>query len=383
MFGKLYTEFKVKGVFTDRTTWRWCFWINLPIGAVTAVIVLFCIKHQTSTSAAEKQKIAGFLAKLDLLGTGLFIPFMVSLLLALQWGGATYPWSNWRVILCLCLSGILLPAWLLLQYSQGDKGTLPLRIACQRSVSGGTLFMFGINGAVFVFEYYVSIWFQAVKNQTAQQSGINFLASSGAMTIGAVLSGIAASKIGYYVPQMILCTTIVSVAAGLIFRYTLDTSTEYWVGTLVLIGFRTGIGMQMPLTAVQTIMKGTDVAAATSVLVLAQTLSGAIFLAVGHNLFQNRLIEVLNSSTNKVDSDLIIPNGASGLKTVVTKRYGSVAATKVLEVYNEALKECFLVCVVLSAVTIIGVMAMEWKSVKKGSEDEKTEFSASDKSDSG
>lgn len=54
--------------------------------------------------------------------------------------------------------------------------------------------MFGINGAVFVFEYYVSIWFQAVKNQTAQQSGINFLASSGAMTTGAVLSGIAASN---------------------------------------------------------------------------------------------------------------------------------------------------------------------------------------------
>lgn len=141
--------------------------------------------------------------------------------------------------------------------------------------------------------------------------------------------------------------------------------------------------MQMPLTAVQTIMKGTDVAAATSVLVLAQTLSGAIFLAVGQNLFQNSFIEVLNSSTNTVDSDLIIPNGASGLKTAVTRRYGSVAATKVLEVYNEALKECFLVCVVLSTVTIIGVMAMEWRSVKKGSEDEKTEVSASDKSDSG
>lgn len=153
-----------------------------------------CIKHQTTTSKAEKLQVSGFLAKLDLLGTGLFIPFMVSLLLALQWGGTTYPWSNWRVILCLCLSGILLPVWLLLQYSQGDKGTLPLRIACQRSVSGGTLFMFGINGAVFVFEYYVSIWFQAVKNQTAQQSGINFLASSGAMTIGAVLSGIAVSN---------------------------------------------------------------------------------------------------------------------------------------------------------------------------------------------
>lgn len=147
-----------------------------------------------------------------------------------------------------------------------------------------------------------------------------------------------------------------------------------------MIGFGTGLGMQMPLTAVQTIIKGSDIAAATSVLVLAQTLSGAVFLAVGQNLFQNRLVRELASSADLVDASFVISNGASGLKKAVAERYGFAVATKVLVAYNEALRECFLVCVVLSAVTIIGVMGMEWKSVKKSSEDEKTAVETSQKS---
>lgn len=213
------------GVLTDRATWRWCFWINLPLGAVTAVVVLFFVRLPPQKKSNDA---TGILKKLDLEGTAIFMPCIICLLLALEWGGLTYAWSNWRIILCLCLFVVLLALWLYVQYVKGDTGTLPLRIVKQRSVASGMAYTLGASGALFVITYYVPIWFQSVKGASAEQSGINFLAASAAMTVGAVLSGALTSGIGYYVPQMFGGSIIMSIAAGLIYRYDLDTSTAYW-----------------------------------------------------------------------------------------------------------------------------------------------------------
>lgn len=131
-----------------------------------------------------------------------------------------------------------------------------------------------------------------------------------------------------------------------------------------MFGFGSGMGMQMPLTAVQTVLKGADIALGTSVLLLAQSLSGAIFLSVGQNLFATKLLEELKSRAPGVDATVVVSNGASGLKTLVTEKYGAEAATAVLEAYNIALRQCFLVCVILSCLTILSGIGTEWKSVK-------------------
>lgn len=114
---------------------------------------------------------------------------IICLLLALQWGGLAYSWNNWRIILCFVLFAVLLLAWFLVQYKQGEQGALPIRILRQRSMTGAMLFTLGINGSVFVIVYYVPIWFQAVKDVSPQQSGIYFLACSGSMSAAAILSG--------------------------------------------------------------------------------------------------------------------------------------------------------------------------------------------------
>jgi MFS family permease len=88
------------GAFTDRISWRWCFYINIPFGAVASLFILFFFQ-------APKQvrvQAAGWRAQLeqfDLLGTVLFIPAIVCILLALQWGGSTYAWGNARINFCI------------------------------------------------------------------------------------------------------------------------------------------------------------------------------------------------------------------------------------------------------------------------------------------
>lgn len=122
--------------------------------------------------------------------------------------------------------------------------------------------------------------------------------------------------------------------------------------------------MQIPITAVQTVLKGGDIAIATSVLILAQTLGASIFLAVAQNLFQNELADGLAMYAPEVDAAVVVSNGITGLSTLIKEKYGLAMVTGVLEAYNSALRKCFLLCIVLSCMTIMGVVFMEWKNVK-------------------
>ncbi|KAH8652184.1 major facilitator superfamily transporter [Xylariales sp. PMI_506] len=361
------------GVFTDRASWRWCFWINLPLGAVAAAGVLLFVKlppkekkaAEGKTVVTPLQSFKAFLGKVDTLGTVLFMPCMICFLLALQWGGTTYPWGNWRIILCFCLFGVLLVLWFYVQYKQGDKATLPLRIVRQRSIASGMWFMFCNSGAMIVTIYYIPIWFQAVKNASAEQSGVNFLASSGMQSLVVILSGSLTSYIGYYVPQMFLSATVVSIAGGLIYNYQVDTTTGYWVGTLLMFGFGVGAGFQVPIIAAQTVLKGKDMSLGTSVVILTQTLSGTIFVSVAETILESKLVQEVATFAPGVDPEVVVGNGASGISALIEKTYGEAAVAGVLKAYNAAIQYCFLLSCILSCLSVFGAVFMEWKNVKE------------------
>lgn len=173
------------------------FWINLPLGAVTAAVIVF-VKFPIKTKQKQINGVRAFIYTTDLLGTIVFMPCIICLLLALEWGGTTYAWSNWRIILCFCLFAIMFVAWGYIQYQRGDNGTLPPRLLKQRSVVSGMFFTLGMSGSLFIVTYYVPIWFQSVENTTAEQSGINFLTATGGMSLAAVLGGIAVSLMDAY-----------------------------------------------------------------------------------------------------------------------------------------------------------------------------------------
>lgn len=128
------------GVFTSYVSWRWCFYINLPIGAVTAVIVILVLKVDSPMAAAGKSTKEKML-QLDPLGTLCFLPAIVCLLLALQWGGSKYPWNNARVIALLVVFCVLIIAFIVLQVvRKEDHVTVKPRIIMQRSIASGVWF---------------------------------------------------------------------------------------------------------------------------------------------------------------------------------------------------------------------------------------------------
>lgn len=144
----------VGGALTQGGSWRWAFYINLPLGAVLYAAFMLLIKPPANTTQAFTS-FSDFLRTLNLIGLAALVPTVVCLLLALQWGGISYSWSDGRIIALLVVAGVLGVAFIALEFRQGEKAMLPSRIFTQRSVSYASLYGFCSSGAIYVLTYYI------------------------------------------------------------------------------------------------------------------------------------------------------------------------------------------------------------------------------------
>ncbi|KAM5515487.1 major facilitator superfamily transporter [Fusarium oxysporum f. sp. phaseoli] len=231
------------GAFTDHATWRWCFYINLPLGGVTAVVILLILKLPPKP-ASKGGSFLQVLKLLDPIGTVVFIPSIICLLLALQWGGVKYQWSNARIIVLFVIFDVLLIGFVTIQLIMKDDATVPPRIAGNRTIASAALFGFCIGGSFFILTYYIPIWFQVIKNTTAVRSGIYSLPMILESVVGIVGAGSLTTKLGHYAPFFIASAVIMSIGAGLITTFTVHTAQSKWVGYLFIYGFGVGLGFQ-------------------------------------------------------------------------------------------------------------------------------------------
>ncbi|KAF7367349.1 Major facilitator superfamily transporter [Mycena sanguinolenta] len=353
------------GAFTDKVSWRWCFYINLPIGAITIFAITFFFKmpesanHKASeVSLPWRQRIDRF----DPLGTLIFIPAIVCLLLALQWGGSEskYPWNSGRIIALFVVFGVFAAAFVMIQIWQQENATVPPRIFMKRTVWGSGWFSMCLGASFFIVIFYLPIWFQAIKGTSAVKSGIDNLPLILPMVIAMILSGVLITQFGYYTPFILLSTVMSTVGAGLISTFKTNTGHSHWMGYQALYGLGLGIGMQTPLIAVQTVLDLKDVPTGTAINIFLQSLGGSLFISVAQSVFQNKLISELVARVPGISPELILTAGATNLKNAVDPQYLSA----VLEVYNDALVIAFRVATAMAGISIIGALAVEWKSVK-------------------
>lgn len=361
------------GAFTDGVSWRWCFYINLPIGGLSiAVIVLFL--RVPSKSEFSGTPILQRIKQLDLIGASLLIPAIICLLLALQWGGNKYPWSNSRIIGLFVGFGLMIIIFAFSQIKLGDRATLPPGILKRRSVLAATMFALFFGGAFFLLVYYVPIFFQSVKGSSAMKSGIQLLPLMLATVISSVLVGAFVTMAGYYTPFLIGSTAIAAIGTGLITLYSVDISTGKWIGYQILVGAGVGAGFQIPMTAVQTVLPVEDLPVGTAAVMFFQTLGGALFIAVGQSVFQNGLIDGVRRYAPSVDPTDIVGAGATEMRNVLEKLGQLDQLDAVIKAYMSGLRDAYRVSLALVLVSFVASCFLEWKSVKKTGGDNKNEM---------
>ncbi|KAI2606609.1 putative MFS multidrug transporter [Hypoxylon sp. NC1633] len=355
------------GAFVDdaAATWRWCFYVNLPVGgaAVAVVVLLLRLPAHENKDASRAVTLAQRVRLLDPLGTLFFFPGVVCLLLALQWGGSTYAWGNGRIVALLVVFGLCMIAFVAVQRWKGDTATVAPRIFLQRSMLAGAWAALFSGAALMIALYYLPLWFQAIYGASAVRSGVMIVPTILALVVANIIAGIVVARVGYYAPFLIASSVFMAVGSGMLSTFTPTTGQPAWIGYQVLFGFGVGLGMQQPGMAAQTVLAKKDVPTGVALMFFFRNLGGAVFVSVGQNVFENALIDGLRQIPG-LDADAILHVGATGLRDVVDSRY----LQGVLVAYNNAVVKVFYCGVAVSCATIVGAVAMEWRSVKKARE---------------
>lgn len=349
----------IGGALTDNVSWRWCFYLNLPVGGFAILVVL--IFFPIEAPKHNKLSILAQIKQLDPVGFFFFAPSMISLLLALQWGGSPeFPWSSPRIIGLLVTFAVLLVVFVVVEIMMPDTAMAPMRVLLNRSIAASMTFMLLLSGGMMCVAYYISVWFQAAQEQSATQAGIRSLPLVLGMTVMGIFVGGLTQKIGYYVPNLIACSILGSIGAGLLSTMAPNSGPGAWIGYQALYGLGIGSGFQSAMLPAQNVLSRPDVPLGISLMFLMQQLGGAVFLAVGQNLFASELVNSL-SGVQGLDPQVIVNTGATDLRKMVPADQMST----VVDAYSHSLTRVFLMSAILSAVMIFGALAVEWKSIKK------------------
>lgn len=176
-----------------------------------------------------------------------------------------------------------------------------------------------------------------------------------------MLSGGLVTYIGYYTPFMIISSVLAAIGAGLMTTFDVNTPHSQWIGYQFIFGAGVGFGMQQTMIAVQACLKGNDIAVGTAIVMFAQTLGGALFIAVAENVFENKLVSnVVAANLPGLSAATVLNTGATEIQKVIPTQF----LPTVLNAYNDALTNAYYVSVAMSCLTLIGALSIQWVSIK-------------------
>ncbi|OAK95148.1 MFS general substrate transporter [Phaeosphaeriaceae sp. SRC1lsM3a] len=346
------------GVLTDKASWRWCFWINLPFGGVSLLVVFFFFSNPARKHS--QMSIKERIKQIDILGAVFLISAIVSLLLALQWGGTTYAWSNSKVWGTLLGFFLIIAVFIVMQFRQKDRATIPLRVFKQRTILVSCIFSALLSGALYAHLFYLPFYFQASKGTSAEQSGIRIIAYLVSMTISSIIIGGTVTKLGYYTPFCWFGSALFTIGAGLLYTLKVNSTPGVWIGYQVLAGFGMGSCVQIPFIAVQVVASQEDMPTANALVMFFNSLGGAISISIAQNIFVNSLKREVPKHAPGLDPQIVLGAGATFVRKVVPQNL----LEGVLVAYTSAIVSAFILSIALGSLAFLVSLALEWKSVK-------------------
>nr|POF17770.1 aspyridones efflux protein [Quercus suber] len=358
------------GALTQTLGWRWCFWINLPLGGATLLLTLFLFSEAPKASDVARLPFAAKIVQLDFISNLILIPALTCLFLALSWAGTRYAWQSGEVIGLLVTFTVLGTTFVYSLFRRGDAAALPIRILKHRTVLASLVFVTLWNSAGNVFEYFLPIYYQAVRGYNPAQSGLLMLPYLVAATLAAIGAGIGTGACGYYVPFMILATVVIPIATGLATTFGIYTGLAKIIVYTGLAGLGYGVGASGSSTAVQTVLSDDDIPLGISALLFGGGLGPAVGIAIAQAVFANQLSKNLHGVVPDLGHASLDANGLNELVTLVPQ----AQSRDVILGINESVVQTWYLAVALACATLLGSLSLEWRSVKKENPNRKSEL---------
>jgi EmrB/QacA subfamily drug resistance transporter len=266
------------GFFVDNLSWRWIFYVNLPIGAVALTVIAFAFHARV-----DKRRHA-----MDYLGAALLAGTLASIVLFTSLGGTTWAWDSPQIILLIVASIVLLPLFLLVE-SRAAEPILPLSLFRNHTFAVTSAVGFIVGFALFGAITYLPLYFQVTKGASPTRSGLQLTPLMAGVLITSIVSGQLISRLGRYRVFPIVGTALMAVSMFLLSRIGAETSVSVAALDAAILGLGLGMVMQVLILAVQNSVDHSVIGVATSGSTMFRQIGGSIGVALFGTIFASRL----------------------------------------------------------------------------------------------
>jgi EmrB/QacA subfamily drug resistance transporter len=266
------------GFFVDHLSWRWIFYVNVPVGIV-AFAVIASVFHSRSEHVRHS---------IDYLGAALLAGSLSSIVLFTSLGGTTLDWGSPAILFLIGLGAVLLALFLLAE-SRAAEPILPLTLFSNRIFSVTSAIGFVVGLSLFGSVTFLPLYFQIVKGESPTASGLRLVPLMAGVLVTSIVSGRLISRTGRYRLFPIAGTAVT--VAGMLLLARLDVDTPLWAASAytLVVGLGLGMTMQVLVLAVQNAVGYEHLGVATSGSVLFRQIGGSIGVSLFGAVFANRL----------------------------------------------------------------------------------------------
>ena len=323
------------GYFTTHLSWRWIFYINLPLGIVALVVL-------AATLPAQSQRRSH---AIDYAGAGLLAVVLSGTTLVADMGGTAFPWSSGLVLGLIAITLVALAGFVLAE-RRAREPVLPPHLFGQATFTLTSLIGLIVGFALFGSVTYLPVYLQLVKGVGPTQSGLEMLPMMGGMLVTSILSGQHISRSGRYKRFPILGTAVMSAGLFLLSRLTVSSGALMAGVAMLLLGLGLGMVMQVLVIAVQNSVDYGDLGVATSGATLFRLIGGSLGTAVLGAIFGSRL----NANLTRLMPAGAQAQGAGGMTTEALARMPAAARSAYLQAFTASLSTVFVVATTVCAV---------------------------------
>ncbi|AOA63788.1 Vacuolar basic amino acid transporter 5 [Komagataella phaffii CBS 7435] len=235
----------VGGVFTTEVTWRWCYYINLPVGGFATALLLYAFNPPRPKFTWSK------IREIDYIGISSFMAGIVLILLAMSLGGINYPWNSAAVICCFVLGGLSLIVFSIWNFKFSSNPLIPYFVIKVPGVFVCTLVYFFTFCNFMTLVIYGTLYFQTILNRSAFQSGIDTLALIIPLMVATLISTGLVQGSKQVKPVIIIGTILGPIGGGLMTLLDVDSPLSKRIGLFIISGVSLGIQMQTVLISAQ------------------------------------------------------------------------------------------------------------------------------------